>query len=221
MDKSRLIARHTFLWPTMRMRLRIDRPLKRFSVAQRFMLASLAILTLGMLSIGWWVGRQIEAGVIHRTAATTALYMDSFVAPNLQELAHGDSITPQHVTSLSRLLQGTPLGQQIAAFKVWDANGRILYSTEPTGIGRVFPVKGWLAPGVVRWRHGSATCRTRRTPWNGNIRRSCSRSTALYVCMVPTRSSAWPSSIKPWMTSRKKSAPHRAGVGWWSGLRHW
>jgi signal transduction histidine kinase len=145
MHKSHLTARHTYLWPGIRMRLRIDRLLKCLSVAQRFMLASFFILLLGMLGIGWWIGQEIATGVIHRTAATTALYMDSFVAPNLQELAQRDSLTPDHVTSLSRLLQDTPLGQQIAAFKVWDAHGRILYSTAPASIGQIFPVQGGLA----------------------------------------------------------------------------
>jgi len=98
-----------------------------------------------MVGIGWWIGQQIAAGVIHRTAATTALYMDSFVAPNLQELAQRDSLMAEHMTNLSRLLQDTPLGQQIVAFKVWDAHGRVLYSTEPSGIGQTFPLQGGLA----------------------------------------------------------------------------
>ncbi len=145
MHKTHVTARHTYVWPAIRMPLRVEGLLQHLSVAQRFMLASFLILTLGMLGIGWWVGQQIAAGVIHRTASTTALYMDSFVAPNLQELAQRDALAPDHVASLSRLLQDTPLGQQIAAFKVWDAHGRILYSTEPAGIGRVFPVQGRLA----------------------------------------------------------------------------
>jgi len=145
MQKSHLIARQTYLRPTIRMRLRMDTLLNHLSVAQRFMLASFAVLLLGMLGIGWWVGQQIATGVIHRTAATTALYVDSFIAPNLQELAQRDSLTVKHVTSLSRLMRDTQLGQQIAAFKVWDAHGRIIYSTEPAGIGRVFPVQGGLA----------------------------------------------------------------------------
>jgi len=145
MHKSHSMARHTYIWPGIRTRLRIDELVERLSVAQRFMLASFIILMLGMAGIGWWVGQQIAAGVIHRTAATTALYMDSFVAPNLQELAQRDSLTANHMTSLSRLLQDTPLGQQIAAFKVWDAHGRVLYSTEPAGIDLVFPVQGGLA----------------------------------------------------------------------------
>src|SRR5262245_27950443 len=115
MHKSHLLARHLYVWSGLRMRLRLDSLLRRLSVAQRFMVASFVILLLGMLGIGWWIGEQIAAGVIHRTAATTALYVDSFVAPNLQELARRDSLTREHVASLSRLLRDTPLGQQIAA----------------------------------------------------------------------------------------------------------
>src|SRR5262245_17593668 len=150
MHKSQRLARHAPGWPSLRMPLRLDHLLQRLSVAQRFMLASFAILLLGMFGIGWWVGQQIEARVIQRTAATTALYVDSFVAPNLQELAHRDSLTPKSAGHLNRLLQDTPLGQQIAEFKVWDAHGRILYSTEPAGIGRIFPVQG----GLERAWHG-------------------------------------------------------------------
>src|SRR6266545_5563804 len=145
MHKTHVTARHTYVWPAIRMPLRVEGLLQHLSVAQRFMLASFLILTLGMLGIGWWVGQQIAAGVIHRTAATTALYMDSFVAPNLQGLAQRDSLTADHMTSLSKLLQDTPLGQQIVAFKVWDAHGRVLYSTEPSGIGQTFSVQGGLA----------------------------------------------------------------------------
>jgi signal transduction histidine kinase len=145
MHKYHLMIRHAYGWPSIRSRLRIHTLLISLSVAQRFLLASFVILLVGMLGIGWWVGQQIATGVIHRTAATTALYMDSFIAPNLQELAHGGPLTADHVAILNRLVQGTSLGQQIAAFKVWDPHGRILYSTEPGGIGRVFPVQGGLA----------------------------------------------------------------------------
>lgn len=127
------------------MSVRIRALWKRLSLAQRFMLASLAILASAMLGVGWWVGREIEAGVIHRTAATTALYVDSFVAPHLQGLAHAASPIPEHQAALSRLLQDTPLGQHIVEFKVWDATGRVVYSANPSTIGRVFPVDEGLA----------------------------------------------------------------------------
>ena len=48
---------------------------RRLSLAQRFGLASLVILILGLVGIGFWVQRQIGMGIIHGTAATTALYV--------------------------------------------------------------------------------------------------------------------------------------------------
>jgi len=67
------------------------------------MLASLVILVAGMVGIGWWVGQQIKAGVVHRTAATTALYVDSFISPICRKLSQAPSISPQHVEALNKL----------------------------------------------------------------------------------------------------------------------
>ena len=124
------------------MRARISKLLGRLTLAQRFMLASLLILVAGMAGLGAWVGQQIQEGVVHRTAATTALYVDSFVAPELQELKTSDTISPQHIANLRNLLHGTPFGQQIAAFKIWDLHGRVLYSSIPGEIGQSFPFQG-------------------------------------------------------------------------------
>lgn len=116
----------------------------RLSLARQFLVASFLILLTGMLVIGTWVGRQIERGVTHRTAAVTALYVDSFVAPHLQDLARGDTLDAEHLAALGSLLAGTPLGERIVAFKVWAPDGRILYSTNPALIGRRFPVSAGL-----------------------------------------------------------------------------
>jgi hypothetical protein len=63
------------------MRLWITKYLKRLSLAQRFMLASLVIFVAGMIGLGAWIGQQIASAIVHHTAATTALYVDSFIAP--------------------------------------------------------------------------------------------------------------------------------------------
>ncbi|HUS16138.1 MAG TPA: sensor histidine kinase, partial [Chloroflexia bacterium] len=118
--------------------------INRLSLAGRFMLASLLILATGMFLIAGWVGRQIEDGVVDRTAATTALYVDSFIAPDLQELSQQESISPAHVAHLNQLLQQTAFGRRIAAFKVWTRQGRIAYSPDSTLIGKVYPVQGGL-----------------------------------------------------------------------------
>jgi len=119
--------------------------MKRLSLFQRFSITGFVIMVLGTLGIGWWLGEQIKAGVIRESAATSALYMNSFIAPNLQELNNSVSLTPWHITVLSRVLKQANLGQQIVTFKVWDHQGRILYSSNPDLIGKVFPIDEDLA----------------------------------------------------------------------------
>jgi signal transduction histidine kinase len=105
-----------------------------------FMLVSLVILVTGGLGIGSWIGAQIRASVTHRTGVTTALYVDSFVGPLLQELGSFDTVSPQNADRLSKLLADTPMGQQIVAFKVWDINGKVIYSTDSATVGQTFPI---------------------------------------------------------------------------------
>ena len=118
----------------------LPKSLERLSLAQRFLLGSLIILVAGMAGVGAWVSQQIVNSVIHRTASATALYVDSLIAPSLQDLSGGDTLSPAAVDRLDWLFAETPLGQQIAVFQVWDRNGQIVYSTVPDLVGRTFSV---------------------------------------------------------------------------------
>lgn len=115
------------------------------SLAGRFLLASLAILLVGMLGIGAWIGREIEHGVVSRAGAITGLYVDSIVTPSLQSLASQPRLSHIEVAELDRLLVDTPLGQRIVALKVWSPVGEVLYSSNRSLIGRRFPVGAGLA----------------------------------------------------------------------------
>ncbi len=120
----------------------------RLSLAQQYMLANLVVLVISMTVIGWWVGGQIEAGVIDRTAAQTALYVDSVIDPPLQALSAGSTLTGEGAALLDRLVEDTSLGRQIVAFKIWDPQGRIVYSTNPALIGQTYPIKEELARAI-------------------------------------------------------------------------
>ena len=119
------------------------------TLAQRFMIASLIILIAGMAGIGLWVGNQIKNGVIHRTGATTALYVDSFVTPLLQEFGNTGALPSDRHEQLSKLLQDTPMGQQIVTFRVWDTTGKVIFSTDETTIGKSFPISEGLASAIL------------------------------------------------------------------------
>ncbi len=111
----------------------------RLSLIQRFHIVGIGIAILGTLMIGWWVGEEIKTSIINESAAATALYLDSFITPHLQELSQSASLPSQDAAILDTLLDKTELGRQIVALKVWDENGKILYSNNPALIGRTFP----------------------------------------------------------------------------------
>jgi signal transduction histidine kinase len=112
----------------------------KFSLARQFLIVSLLILVTGMLAIGTWISRQIEQSVLNRTAAITALYVDSFVSPHLQSLKDGNNLSANDLAELDRLLSETSLGQQIVSYKIWSTEGQILYNPVPEQIGRYYGI---------------------------------------------------------------------------------
>jgi signal transduction histidine kinase len=97
------------------------------------------IIVSAMAGISSWIGQQIKTGVIKESAVTAALYMDSFISPNLQELGELPALSAEQITVLNGLLRETDLGQRIVAFKVWDKQGHVLYSKGPSLFSDVFP----------------------------------------------------------------------------------
>ena len=59
---------------------------------KQFALAGTIVLLAGMVSIGWWVADRIGRAVTENAGAAVALYMESSVAPLIQELAESDAL---------------------------------------------------------------------------------------------------------------------------------
>ncbi len=97
----------------------------RLTLVQRFALVSLVILVTGAFIIGKIVADEIQDGVVARSSAITALYVDSFISPRLQELGNG-TVSADDRAELDGLLAESSLGQEIASFKVWDRQGQLV-----------------------------------------------------------------------------------------------
>jgi signal transduction histidine kinase len=120
-------------------------PRLRWSLARQFLLANLAIVVVGVLITGYWLGNQIQTSVLDRTAVITALYVDSVLSPHLQTLSTRANLTPEDIASLDNLLSETGLGQGVVVFKVWSPDYRVVYSPDRRLMGRQFPVDPGLA----------------------------------------------------------------------------
>lgn len=132
---------------------KIRRAWAQLTIDRQFVAVASAVLILGMVIIGQWVARQIEKGVTQNTAAATALYMDGFVAPLVQELAQFDELTKETVSRLDQLTRKMQMGRRIVAARIWNINGRILYSNDHQLIGQTFS----MTPDLQRALAGKVT----------------------------------------------------------------
>ncbi|MFH1184987.1 MAG: sensor histidine kinase [Chloroflexota bacterium] len=129
----------------------------RLSLAQRFSLLSFILIFGAMFLVGAWTGRQIEIGVINRTAALTALYVDSLISHHLQEAMRTGATNPAHAQEVEDLLGDSPLGRSLAAYKIWSTEGRIIYSSQPALVGLRFPIEGGLEAALDGSVHAEIT----------------------------------------------------------------
>ena len=111
---------------------------RRLSLLQKFVLAGSLVVVVGMSSVGYWMSDRVKASVTRNTAATNALYMDTFIAPLLQDLATGDRLTPERKRDLDSLLAEATLRTRIHSTKVWKQDGTIIYSSRPSLVGKRF-----------------------------------------------------------------------------------
>ena len=112
---------------------------KATSLSRQFALMSSAVLLVGMVVMGKWVSDKIETSVTLHSAVATALFMDSFVTPYVQELEKQQILSLENQVSLDAFLNQTSTGKQIDSFKIWKPGGLIAYSNRKNIIGKIYP----------------------------------------------------------------------------------
>ena len=126
-------------------RLRPLHALRSTSLAQRFLLANLAILLVAGLVVGVWVGDQLERSIVDRTASVTALYVESIIEPSVASMADGGELTPEEIATLDAHLTSSALADRVRSMRIWAPDGRIVYSPDAALIGERFPIDDHLA----------------------------------------------------------------------------
>jgi len=105
---------------------------------QRFALAGSVVSFFGMLIIGAWVSSEIEEGVTRNSAISTAVYMESFIAPFSQELAGSDTLSAETRSRLREILHDPAVAERIVSAKIWKKGGLVAFSTDPALTGKRF-----------------------------------------------------------------------------------
>jgi signal transduction histidine kinase len=108
------------------------------SLALQFLVAGGFGLLAVMLVVGAWVTSQIRDGVTRNSAATTALYVDSVIAPLLPDLRKSEELSESVKQALDETLGQGALGKRLASFRLWRRDGTVLYAKDAALIGRRF-----------------------------------------------------------------------------------
>ncbi len=149
------------------------------SLATLYLTASLIMVLLASVAVAAFVGFQVERSVLDRTQSVTALYIESFVEPEIAGLATGTSLTLANVDALDHLIEGTELGSRVVSFRIWSPDSVIVYSPNRTLIGRRFEPGDELAGALSG--QVSSDLSDLSGPENAEERRRWSRLVETYV----------------------------------------
>lgn len=109
-------------------------------LATQYAIASGAVLVAAAIFVGTVVAGRIEENVVRNSANSTALFMESVLAPIGQQFAESDRLMPGARRALEEIFENTPIGERVISYKIWKQGGKVVEASDPAIIGEVFPV---------------------------------------------------------------------------------
>ncbi len=84
------------------------------------------------------VSTSVASYVMKRNSDSVALYMRSFLEPNLQGLAAGGALSQADSEALTALTLDPALGDHVLSIKVWAPDGTVVFATDQDLVGKTF-----------------------------------------------------------------------------------
>ncbi len=111
---------------------------RSFTLARQFLLAGTLVSLVAMLGVGALVANVIERSLTRHAAATTALYVDSVIAPILPDMRTVRNLDGVVAHALDETLAAGKLGERLVSYRLWRRDGTILYANQQDLIGKRF-----------------------------------------------------------------------------------
>lgn len=105
------------------------------SLAMQFLSMGGAVSVCAMALIGAFVSDRVELTVTSNAAATTALYVDSVIAPLLPDMQSNEALDDTTARALDETLGQGALGGRLLLFRLWRSDGTVLYANDPAATG--------------------------------------------------------------------------------------
>ena len=108
------------------------------SLATQFLVTGGLVSLIAMAVVGAVITKVIEAAVTRNAAATTALYVDSVIAPILPDMRTSAVLSDPVAHALDETLGQGALGRRLLSFRLWRSDGTVLYSKDGALTGKRF-----------------------------------------------------------------------------------
>lgn len=109
------------------------------SLARQFLIAGGLVSLAAMMLVGAYVTTLIEAAVTRNSAASTALYVDSIIAPLLPDMKTSRALDDVTTRALDETFGQGALGGKVVSFRLWRKDGTVLYATpDKSMVGKRF-----------------------------------------------------------------------------------
>lgn len=112
----------------------------------QFALIGGLIMLAAMVVAGHFTSQVVSRATIESSAASSALFMDSLIAPLVQSLRSQDRLPAESIEALDQILGSDPFESRFPHVEIWKEGGLVVYSRTPELIGRRFePPEGLRA----------------------------------------------------------------------------
>lgn len=142
---------HSLLRSALYITLLVQERWSGLNVSHKLAGAASAAVLCGAFFAGHIATSHVRKAVVGEAAASTALYMDSFISPHVQELADAAVLSETSRKALAGLLTPTAIGKPIVGFRIWT-DQRIVFTNDPNLSGKRFapsPARNWAWAGNV------------------------------------------------------------------------
>lgn len=110
----------------------------RFGLLDKFVAAAAATICVSMAVLTYWVSERLESSMVQAAAQEGALLVETFLEPEVQELATSTRLSPTTTERLDHML-AEKLGERVKVVKIWLRDGTLVYATNKKMIGEKFP----------------------------------------------------------------------------------
>jgi signal transduction histidine kinase len=127
------------------------------SAARFGLLALVPVVALGA-ALAYELNVDVQQRSLATARSSATLIAQVGIQPLLNSQQVSGGLSPAEVTQVDEKLQGAAVSEEVRRIKVWNRKGNIIYSDNPSLIGRTFPIDGDLGNALAG--HASASITT-------------------------------------------------------------